>query len=193
MSVGGWLADRLSRKDPRALFLVPGVAMLAALPFLGVALFSTSPAWIFGGILLAEALMFVNTGPCNAIIGNVITPNMRSAAYAIGILVFHFLGDIWSPWLIGLVADYTGQPDVMATWVGDLLRPLGAVPTIPEGQDHPQNLLAGLLIVLPAIALSGVVMLAGARHLPREMALMLARLRATKPRGSSPKEGAAAP
>ena len=40
------------------------------------------------------------------------------------------------------------------------------------------NLTAGMLVVLPAILLGGVVLLAGARHLPREMALMLAKLKA---------------
>ena len=33
MSVGGWLADRLARTNPRALFIVPGLAMLASIPF----------------------------------------------------------------------------------------------------------------------------------------------------------------
>jgi hypothetical protein len=35
-----------------------------------------------------------------------------------------------------------------------------------------------MLVVVPAVLLAGVVLLAGARHLPREMALMIARLRA---------------
>ena len=30
MSVGGWLADRLARSNPRALFIVPGLALLGA-------------------------------------------------------------------------------------------------------------------------------------------------------------------
>ena len=40
---------------------------------------------IFAAIFLAETLMFVNTGPCNAIIANVVQPNLRAAAYAISI------------------------------------------------------------------------------------------------------------
>jgi hypothetical protein len=44
------------------------------------------------------------------------------------------------------------------------------------------NLLAGLLVVVPAILISGLVLLAGARHLPREMALMLAKLKAAPPK-----------
>ena len=35
-----------------------------------------------------------------------------------------------------------------------------------------------MLVVVPAVLLAGVVLLAGARHLPREMALMLAKLKA---------------
>jgi MFS family permease len=195
MSLGGWLADRLSRKDRRALFIVPGVAMLLAVPFLLVALFSRSPTWIFAGIFLAETLMFVNTGPCSAIIGNVVAPNMRSAAFAVAIATQHFLGDIWSPWLIGKVSDLCGKADTMVTPLGRALASIGAVPTMSADHPLPRNLLAGLLVVVPAVTISGLVMLAGARHLPREMALMLARLRAAPapPAGSPPATATADP
>ena len=39
-----------------------------------------------------------------------------------------------------------------------------------------------MLVVIPAFFISGIVLLAGSRHLPREMALMLAKLRATPSR-----------
>jgi MFS family permease len=178
MLIGGWVADHLAKKHPRALFVVPGVAMLASLPFLLVALFSRHPVWIYAGIFLAEALMFINTGPCNAVIANVVMPNMRAVAYAASIFAVHFLGDIWSPYLIGWTADLFGQPDTMATGFGRALASLGAVPTVTDQSKFPQNLLAGLLVVVPAIPISGLVLLAGARHLPREMALMLAKLKA---------------
>jgi MFS family permease len=177
MSSGGWLADRLARTNPRALFLVPGVALIAAVPFILVAIYSRSLAWIYAGIFLSEALMFINTGPCNAVIANVVLPNMRAAAFAIAIFVVHFLGDIWSPTLMGWVADFFGHEDSMATGVGKLLAAIGAVPTARPGHDA-ENLTAGMLIVVPAVFLAGVVLLAGARHLPREMSLMLARLKA---------------
>jgi MFS family permease len=177
MIAGGWVSDRLAKRDPRALFLVPGLALIGAVPFVLVGLFSQTPAWIFGGIFLAEALMFVNTGPCNAIIANVVTPNLRASAYAIAIAAVHVLGDFWSPPLIGWVARTFGQKDSMATPFGQALAALGAVPTQPQGQA-PENVVAGLLVVVPAILLAGVVLLTGARHLPREMALMLAKLKA---------------
>ena len=177
MTLGGWVSDKLAKKNPRALFIVPGLAMLASIPFVLVGLLSHSLPWVFGGIFLAEALMFVNTGPCNAIIANVVAPNLRSSAYAIAIAGVHVLGDFWSPPLIGWVAATFGQKDSMATPIGRALASIGALPTQPKGQA-PENIVAGLLILVPALLISGIVLLAGARHLPREMALMLAKLKA---------------
>jgi hypothetical protein len=39
-----------------------------------------------------------------------------------------------------------------------------------------------MLVVIPALLISGIVLLSGSRHLPREMALMLAKLRAVPSR-----------
>ncbi len=177
MSVGGWVADKMAMKKPQALFLVPGVAMLASIPFVLVGLLSTSESVIFAAILVAETLMFINTGPCNAIIANVVQPNMRAAAYAIAIFAVHFLGDIWSPYLIGLAADSFGDANTMRTMIGQALASIGATPTQITGHS-PQNIVAGLLCVVPALLLSSIVLLAGIRHLPREMALMRAKLKA---------------
>jgi hypothetical protein len=160
--------------------------MLASIPFVLVAFYARSLTWIYLGIFLAEALMFINTGPCNAVIANVVAPNMRATAYAVSVFLVHFLGDIWSTSLIGWVADTFGQQDAMDSVFGQVLAAIGAVPVQKPGQA-PENLMAGMLVVVPAIAISGIVLLAGARHLPREMALMLARLKASPhaARGSS--------
>ncbi len=177
MTTGGWLAGRLAKTKPEYLFIVPGLAMLGSIPFVILALLSTSQPVIFASIFAAEALMFVNTGPCMAIVANVVQPNLRAAAFAISYAAAHFLGDIWSPWLIGYAADLFGQPDTMKSSIGQLLTVIGALPTQKAGQ-HPENIVAGLLLVVPALLLSGIVFLAGARHLPGEMALMKAKLKA---------------
>jgi MFS family permease len=179
---GGWLADRLARTSPRALFVVPGVALIASVPFIVLAIYGTTKTAIYSGIFFSEALMFINTGPCNAVIANVVLPHMRAAAYAISTFVLHFLGDIWSPTLMGWIADFFGHDDAMASGFGQALAAIGAHPMARPGQD-PENLTAGMLVVVPAVLLAGVVLLAGARHLPREMALMLARLKA-RPQGT---------
>jgi hypothetical protein len=178
MSVGGWLADRLAKSNPRALFIVPGVAMLGSVPFILLTIYSRNMSLALVGVFCAEALMFINTGPCNAVIANVVMPNMRSAAYAVALFAVHVLGDIWSPYLMGWVADTFGHTDAMESVFGQGLAAIGALPTNREG-FAPQNLIAGMLVVIPSVVLSGLVLLAGARHLPREMALMLAKLKAS--------------
>ena len=183
MSSGGWLADRLAKSNPRALFIVPGVALIGSIPFILVAIYSRSGPWIYGAIFLAEMLMFINTGPCNAVIANVVAPNMRAAAYAVSVFAIHFLGDIWSPTLMGWMADFFGSADAMESVFGQLLAAVGALPTVRPGHD-PQNLTAGMLVVVPAVFVAGLVLLAGARHLPREMALMLAKIKAAPTRNA---------
>jgi hypothetical protein len=86
------------------------------------------------------------------------------------------LGDLWAPALMGWVAATFGEADSMATPFGRALAAIGAVPRAQPGHD-PENLTAALLAAFPAVVIAGVVLLAGARHLPREMALMLAKLR----------------
>ena len=177
MTLGGWLADRLAKSRPKALFLLSALAMLASVPFLIGAIYSKEPARVFALLFCAEALMFIHTGPCNAVIANVVMPHMRAVAYAATLLAVHVFGDLWSGALIGWVSDTFGKRDSMASVFGEWLTMIGAVPTSRPGQ-FPMNLKAGMLVVVPALVMSGLVMLAGARHLPREMALMLAKLRA---------------
>ena len=172
---GGWLADRLAKKNPSALFLVSGLSMLLAAPCVVFGLLAPT-RWIMPWLFVEQVLMFANTGPCNAIIANVVMPNMRATAYAINNFFIHFLGDVWSPVLMGYVSDQFGQPSLMATPIGDALTKLGFLPQRVE--NGLTNLGAGMLVVLPALVLGGIVLLAGVRHLPREMALMQARWRA---------------
>ena len=175
MSAGGWIADRLAKSKPQALFLVPAIAMFGSVPFVLLALFTYSAPAVFAAIFAAEALMFVNTGPCNAIIANVVQPNLRAAAYAIAIFAVHILGDIWSPALIGKTSDLFGDEAMMAGTIGQALSAIGAMPTQVAGA-RPENIVAGLLVVVPALLVSGVLLFIGARYLPSEMARLKAKL-----------------
>jgi predicted MFS family arabinose efflux permease len=178
MVAGGGLADRLAKISPRALFLVPGLALLGSIPFTLLAIHGTSEPAIYAGVFLAEALMFLVTGPCNAVIANVVMPNMRASAFAVTLFAVHLLGDLWSPTLMGWVADTFGRRDSMESVFGRALTAISATPSARHGLP-PENLTAGLLVVIPALVLAGGVLLSGARHLPREMALMLAKLKAS--------------
>ena len=57
-------------------------------------------------IFAAVFFMFLNTGPSNTILANVVHPAMRPAGFAVNILVIHVLGDVISPPIIGRVSGY---------------------------------------------------------------------------------------
>ena len=180
-AAGAWLADRSANTKPRALFMLPGLGMIAAIPFALVVIYGRSVPWIFGGLFLAVGTMYMNVVPCYTIIASVVMPNMRAVACAAALASIHLLGDIWSPSLMDWTVQTFGQADSMATIFGKSLTALGAVPVAQPGRD-PENLTAGMLVVIPALLIAGIVLLSGTRHLPREMALMLAKLRATPSR-----------
>ncbi len=128
--------------------------MLASIPFLLLAIFGQGERMIYLGVFMAIALMFTNAGPCYAIIGNVVMPNMRAVACAVAMAATHLLGDIWSPTLMAWVAQTFGQADSMATPFGQALAAIGAVPKAQPGHD-PENLAAALLIAVPGPAHRG--------------------------------------
>ena len=181
IGASGWMVDAFATRRPPMLFTIPGLAMLGSMVGVLVAIYATLIPVVLGGILLALGLMFLELATCYTIISLVVMPNMRAVACAATLSAVHLLGDLWSPSMMGWVIDTFAQRDSMSTGFGQFLMVLGAVPVAQPGQD-PQNLTAGLLSVLPALLISGIVLLAGSRHLPREMALMLANLRAAPSR-----------
>jgi MFS transporter, Spinster family, sphingosine-1-phosphate transporter len=174
---GGLLAGWSARTKPKAMFVVPGASMLVAIMFVLVAIYARPAPLVFGGLCLAIGVMFMNVVPCYTIISSVTMPNMRGVGCGAALAAVHLLGDIWSPTAMGWVADTFGQRDSMATGFGRALAALGATPVTQPGLD-PQNLTGAMLVVVPALVIAGIVLLAGSRHLQREMALLYAKLRA---------------
>ena len=135
----------------------------------------------FTGLSLVVGATSLTVVPCYVIISTVTMPNMRGVGCGVALAAYNLLGAIWSPTLMGWVADTFGQKDSMATGFGQALEALGARPVARPGLDA-QNLTAAMLVVVPALLIAGTVLLAGSRHLPREMALLLAKLRANPSR-----------
>jgi len=103
--VGGWLGDYLLRFTKQSYLWVSGVATLVAAPCVFVALTSPVPSLYWGGIVVAELLLFVSTGPINSAIINLVAPEMRATAIAASIFTIHALGDVPSPALLGVISD----------------------------------------------------------------------------------------
>jgi hypothetical protein len=86
-------------------------AMVATLPLTVLMLYVPFPyAW--GFLALAVFCLFFNTGSVAAIVSNVTPPAMRASAFALCIFMTHALGDVISPFIIGAVADATGNMNI---------------------------------------------------------------------------------
>src|SRR6201981_3165699 len=101
---GGWLSDFLLRRTRAAHYLVSAVSLGLGIPAMWVALHAYGNRMI-AGILVAEFLLLLNTGPLNAAIINSVGPHIRAMALAVNIFIFHLLGDVPSASLIGYVSD----------------------------------------------------------------------------------------
>jgi MFS family permease len=147
-ALGGWVADLLTRRFRGAYFWLCGLTMIAAVPFIWLALVARQTEIIFGSMTLGLILVFVSTGPSNAIIVNVTLPRIRAAAFAINIFAIHILGDIPSPPLMGLVTRLSG------------------------------DMFYGLVITIPALVVSGLFYCMGARYLEADQDAVTRQVRA---------------
>jgi hypothetical protein len=79
--------------------------MLAACPAFYLALTLRSPSGYWPALVVAQLLLFLNTGPSNTILVNVTAPAIRTRAVAVNIFLIHALGDVLSPVILGAIAD----------------------------------------------------------------------------------------
>jgi MFS family permease len=106
--LGGWAGDKLRDRFAGSYFLVSGIGMVVAFPFILAMLFLPFPfAW--GAIFFAVFFLFLNTGPANTALANVTHPSIRATGFALNILIIHALGDAISPPLIGAIAGHTNM------------------------------------------------------------------------------------
>lgn len=105
--VGGWLADFAQRRRPEGRLLVAALGFLIGAPLVLIAFFiHVLPLFIAVFIFAAISLNFC-TGPLNAVIQDVIAPEMRATAVGLSLLLAHLLGDAASPAVIGAIASNT--------------------------------------------------------------------------------------
>jgi MFS transporter, Spinster family, sphingosine-1-phosphate transporter len=113
---GGWLGDRLLRRTPAAYQLLSAVGMTLSIPAIVVAIYSPGPA-MYPAICLGGFFLLVNTAPLNAALVNSVSARIRATALAVNIFTIHFLGDAFSPKLIGHISDRSNLQRGMTTMV----------------------------------------------------------------------------
>lgn len=105
---GGWLGDRFQRRSPTGYLYVSAAGFLLGAPLMILALTTTNLSVCLSAIFAAELFLFLNTGPLNTVLINVVVPGRRAMAFAINIFVIHALGDAVSPAIIGYLSDQWG-------------------------------------------------------------------------------------
>ncbi|MBX3263605.1 MAG: MFS transporter [Labilithrix sp.] len=75
-------------------------------PLAAGAFLSPGPTAFFVLVFLAITVLFLNTSPINAVILQAVPTELRASAMALSIFSIHIFGDLWSPPLVGLLADH---------------------------------------------------------------------------------------
>ena len=109
--VGGRWADAAQRRarDEHArvteLLRVCAIGSLVGGPLAAAAFLAPSPGLFFLLVFGAIAFLFLSTSPINAVVLQAVPPELRASAMALSIFAIHALGDLWSPPLVGWLAD----------------------------------------------------------------------------------------
>ncbi len=103
--VGGWLADFMQHRFAGGRLFTCMLGFLIGAPLVLIALLiHTLPVFITVFIVAAISLNFC-TGPLNAVIQDIIAPEIRATALGIALLLAHILGDAAAPTIIGVFSD----------------------------------------------------------------------------------------
>ena len=158
--LGGWAADRASRRSARGRVVVGALALTIAAP-LTVAAFLVGPDALgpFVALMsLAWLLQFFFHTSALPAVSDVVQPALRSTAIAVFFALFYLLGGAFGPVVTGVLSDALAQRDVA-----------GGV----SAEAHGLHL--ALLIVLPvSLFIAAAGLFGAARHLERDRAAMLA-------------------
>jgi MFS family permease len=102
---GGWIGDRLLPRMKGSYYFVSALSMALGVPVMIAALYMKGPIML-PAMALAAFFLLVNTSPLNTALVNAVGAHIRATAIAVNIFLFHLLGDVPSPTLMGYVADH---------------------------------------------------------------------------------------
>ncbi len=102
---GGWIGDWLLPRMKSSYYFVSAISVGLGVPVMIVGLFSQG-RFMMPAIAVAAFLLLLNTSPLNTALVNAVGPHIRATAIAVNIFIFHLLGDVPSPTMMGYVADH---------------------------------------------------------------------------------------
>jgi MFS family permease len=106
--IGGFTATAWQRRTKAGYALMLCCSVLSAAPFALVSFLTNNAALSMGLLAFAMFLLFLSTGPVNTLILETVPVNLRTSAMALSIFMIHLFGDMWSPEIVGRLADAMG-------------------------------------------------------------------------------------
>jgi sugar phosphate permease len=110
---GGWIADRLARKNPAAHLQVGIAGFLIGAVFIVVSLvapLNIGPVPIFiPAFLITVICLYLHSGPFTAVSQNVVSPALRASSVTMLLFISHVFGDSHSTFDVGFLSDTLGS------------------------------------------------------------------------------------
>lgn len=102
---GGFIATAWQKRNPAGYAWLLCVSVLTSAPFCLLAFLSSSRGGAMTFLAAGIFLLFLSTGPVNTLILETVPVNLRTSAMALSIFMIHLFGDMWSPEIVGRIAD----------------------------------------------------------------------------------------
>jgi MFS family permease len=106
--LGGFAATAWQKRNRAGYAWTLGLSVLVAVPLAFGAFTAGSTFWSMSFLAAAMFFLFLPTGPVNTLILETAPVNLRASAMAVSIFMIHLFGDMWSPEIVGRLADAFG-------------------------------------------------------------------------------------
>jgi predicted MFS family arabinose efflux permease len=103
--LGGFAASAWQKRTPSGYAWLLALSTLAAVPTAFAALLASTANGAMIFLAITIFLLFLSAGPVNTLILDTVPANLRASAMALSIFMIHCFGDVWSPEIVGRLAD----------------------------------------------------------------------------------------
>jgi len=100
------LAEDVERDTVRGLLRICAIGSAIGAPLALACFLSPSAGVFFVLVFFCILALFLSTSPINAIVLRAVPTELRASAMALSIFSIHVFGDLWSPPLVGILADH---------------------------------------------------------------------------------------
>jgi len=104
--MGGYMTDKMQRKNLRWYFWLPAIAILINIPLSAYVFFGENTQAILGVTVINYFLSALYLGPAIAVTHNLVPAKMRAFASAVLFFVLNAIGLGFGPLVIGMLSDY---------------------------------------------------------------------------------------